>query len=384
MAVTFSGGGYAGVTINIIQPTPPGYYLWSWGYNSYGQIGDGTSGTGTHKSTPVQIGTQSNWLSIAAGSYHKISVKTDGTLWTWGYNPSGALGLSDTANRSSPVQVGALTNWSSNADSFDGGGFHTLAVKTDGTLWGWGNNYRGVLGLGDESNRLSPVQVGALTNWLKVSGGGYRTSLAIKTNNTLWTWGRGDYGRLGLGDTTNRSSPTQVGALTNWSTVSAGQYHMAAVKTDGTLWTAGSNFYGELGNGTSGNGTEKSSPVQVGSLTNWSSVSSGSYINLAVKTDGTLWSWGFNTQGQLGDGSTVDKSSPVQVGALTNWSRSSAGYSSAAIKTDGTIWTWGDAGFGVLGLGNTTNRSSPTQVGALNVWTTIFHTAYATAAIGYY
>jgi alpha-tubulin suppressor-like RCC1 family protein len=88
MAVTFSGGGYAGVTINIIQPTPPGYYLWSWGYNSYGQIGDGTSGAGTNKSTPVQIGTQSNWLSIAAGSYHKISVKTDGTLWTWGITPA--------------------------------------------------------------------------------------------------------------------------------------------------------------------------------------------------------------------------------------------------------------------------------------------------------
>ena len=382
MAVTFSGGGYAGVTINIIQPTPPGYYLWSWGSNSYAQVGDGTT---INKSTPVQIGALSNWLRVAAGGYHKISVKTDGTLWTWGYGVHGILGLGNTTSYSSPKQVGALTNWAGNADSFDGGGYHTAAVKTDGTLWTWGNNYKGALGLGDESNRDSPVQVGSLTNWLKVSAGNYRTVHAIKTNGTMWGWGKNTYGQLGQGNTTDRSSPVQVGALTTWSTVSAGPYHLAAIKTDGTLWTTGSNFYGELGQGDT---THRSSPVQVGSLTNWSKVSAGNYYHMAIKTDGTMWSWGYNAQGQLGLGNTTDRSSPVQVGALTNWENVYSGpYFTLAIKTDGTLWSWGDTyqSTGNLGLGDTLDRSSPTQVGSLSAWTNAAAgTFYHSAAIAYY
>jgi alpha-tubulin suppressor-like RCC1 family protein len=226
------------------------------------------------------------------------------------------------------------------------------------------------LGLGNTTNYSSPKQVGALTNWLNISASSYGC-MATKTDGTLWAWGGNSYGRLGLGDKTNRNSPVQVGAGTTWSTVSAKNYYGAAIKTDGTLWTWGYNYYGTLGIGST---TNRSSPVQVGSLTNWSVihiVTNGTM--LAVKTDGTLWGWGNSGNGQLGlSAAPVSYSSPKQIGALTTWQNVSGGAAnSSAIKTDGTVWTWGNNAQGQLGLGNTTSYSSPKQVGALTTWAAI-------------
>jgi hypothetical protein len=193
--------------------------------------------------------------------------------------------------------------------------YHVVATKNDGTLWAWGNNNFGQLGINSISNYSSPKQVGALTNWLNIAGGQYHV-VATKTDGTLWAWGTGTYGVLGLGTQTNYSSPKQVGAMTNWSKPSAYTYASAAVKTDGTLWAWGDNRAGELG---LGNITAYSSPKQVGALTDWSVVYRGNSTTFAIKTDGTLWSWGSNTQGQLGLGNTTAYSSPKQVGALTNW-----------------------------------------------------------------
>jgi alpha-tubulin suppressor-like RCC1 family protein len=192
------------------------------------------------------------------------------------------------------------------------------------------------------------------------------------------------YGSLGQGNTTSMSSPVQVGALTTWLNVSAA-YHSSAVKTDGTLWSWGFNTYGNLGLGNSGSTTHRSSPTQVGALTTWSSiqVNSGGAHAMAMATDGTLWSWGYNTNGQLGDGTTISKSSPVQVGALTTWSSIGVGGShSVAIKTNNTIWAWGYNGYGQLGLGNTTDRSSPVQIGTLTAWANVSAVANHTLAIG--
>ena len=162
-------------------------------------------------------------------------------LWSWGSNYYGKLGLGDTASRSSPVQVGTTSTWSS--VEYNRGGTHTLATKTDGTLWAWGENFSGQLGLANTTNRSSPVQVGALTTWSKVCCGLYNTA-AIKTDGTLWTWGNNRGGQLGIGNIVYKSSPVQVGALTTWSKVSCGKAVTAAIKTDGTLWTWGDNNYG--------------------------------------------------------------------------------------------------------------------------------------------
>jgi alpha-tubulin suppressor-like RCC1 family protein len=294
------------------------------------------------------------------------AIKTDGTLWTWGQNELGQLGQGTRGGFayyvSSPVQVGALTNWarmSASNNSF-------AAIKTDGTLWTWGDNDDGQLGLGDSAgfNRSAPAQVGSLTNWSKISSGSTFCT-AIKTDGSLWTWGSNNFGQLGRNNTIKLSSPVQLGSLT-WSEVSGGDRACAAIQTNGTLWAWGRNIYnGQLGQNDQIN---RSSPVQIGSLTTWSKVHMGNSFCTAIKTDGSLWAWGQNNYGQLGNNSVIYRSSPVQVGSLTTWSQTSAGQSCAAIKTDGTLWTWGYNGSGQLGQNNTTNLSSPVQVGSLTTW----------------
>ena len=241
-------------------------------------------------------------------------MNSDGTLWASGTNNFGQLGQGHTTNRSSPVQIGALTTW---AEVCGGEQNMAMAVKTDGTLWSWGANSAGQLGLGNTTNYSSPKQVGALATWSKVTAIG-SASLSLKTDGTLWAWGYNAQGQLGQGNTTNTSSPVQVGGLTNWSAIanSVGG-SVFALKTDGTLWAWGGNPYGELG---TNNTTYYSSPVQIGALTTWSKVAGGSRTGQAIKTDGTLWTWGRNASGQLGQGNTTDYSSPVQIGALTTWS----------------------------------------------------------------
>ena len=341
--------------------------LWSWGTNLNATLGLGDS---VHRSSPVQVGTLTTWSEVATeGFYVAHAISSNGSLWTWGSgNVYGEIGLNGSpTGAATPVQIGALTNWSKISTT----GISVISLKTDGTIWTWGQNGNGELGLGDRTHRSSPTQVGSLTNWSKVYAAGPATSasgnmLAVKTDGTLWAWGVNTSGQLGLGDTTSRSSPVQVGALTNWKEVSGGNGFSIAIKTDGTLWAWGSGGFGSLG---LGNTTSVSSPVQVGSLTDWNKISSYKYHTLAIKTDGTMWSWGYNFYGSLGLGDRVHRSSPVQVGALTNWKEISTGEdTSAAIKTDGTLWTWGDNTRGVLGLGDTTGRSSPVQVGSLTNW----------------
>jgi alpha-tubulin suppressor-like RCC1 family protein len=333
--------------------------LYSWGLGSQGRLGQNST---TTLSSPVQVGSLTNWMTVSSGKNGCVAVKTDGTLWSWGYNNVGQLGLNDRVDKSSPVQIGSLTTWLQASAGYS----LCAAVKTDGTLWAWGSNDFGQLGQNHTDPRSSPVQVGALTNWSSVKTGGYFCA-AIKTNGTLWSWGRAVRGRLGLGNETYISSPVQVGALTNWALVSTGYDFCGAVKTDGTLWTWGSGNFGKLGQN---NTNYRSSPVQVGALTNWSSVSTGGAFCVAVKTNNTLWSWGAGFNGRLGQNSTTTLSSPVQIGALTDWASASAQFTSfcAAIKTNGTLWSWGENSSGQLGQNNITEQSSPVQVGALTSW----------------
>ena len=331
--------------------------LWSCGYNTNGELGDNTI---THRSSPVQtIAGGTSWKQVAFSNNHTAAIKTDGTLWTWGYNLYGHLGDNSVTYKSSPVQtVAGGTNWKQVAC----GSSNTAAIKTDGTLWMWGNNSNGSIGDNSTTHKSSPVQtIAGGTNWKQVSSGSVCTA-AIKTDGTLWTWGVNQYGQLGDNSITQKSSPAQtIAGGTNWKQVSCGQFHMAAIKTDGTLWTWGINTRGQLGDNST---TYKSSPVQtIAGGTNWKQVSCGGMNTTAIKTDGTLWTWGYNNFGQLGDNSITQKSSPAQtIAGGTNWKQVSCGqFHMAAIKTDGTLWTWGINTRGQLGDNSVTGRSSPVQ-----------------------
>ena len=355
-----SGGHYSAIA------TKTNGTIWTWGRNQYGQIGDNSL---INRSSPVQVGAYNPWSLVAAGAYHNIATKADGTLWSFGYGVQGQLGHNNILRRSSPVQVGTDTNWSQIAGGLSGGFIHSIATKTNGTLWSFGANNVGQLGNNTVVYRSSPVQIGSGTDWYEVACGRDRT-LSIKTNGTLWAWGRGNtYGTLGDSSLADRSSPVQIGADTNWSQISAGEYHNISSKTDGTLWAWGSNSQGQIGDNT---GIFRSSPVQIGADTNWNQVAGGHLHTIATKTNGTIWTWGGNDYGNLGNNTVLRRSSPVQVGALTTWYNVAANQNfTVATKTDGTIWTWGNNVSGQLGQSDVILRSSPVQVGILATWSKI-------------
>jgi alpha-tubulin suppressor-like RCC1 family protein len=254
------------------------------------------------------------------------------------------------------------------------GRLHTIALKANGTLWSWGENQNGSLGVGDTTDRLTPVRVGSQSDWARIAAG-YTRSFAINTNGTLWGFGGNTSGSLGTGVGSGRyETPVQIGSSSDWSQVSTSPNgnHSAGIRADGTLWTWGTNASGELGLGTT---TDKYVPTQVANLNTWLEIECGWNHTLAIKSDGSLWAWGNNGDGQLGLGDTKGRLSPVQVGIATDWYRVVGGIRhSLAIKTDGTLWAWGDNSKGQLGIPGG-GRLTPTRVGTDIGWKAIRATA---------
>ena len=311
--------------------------LWAWGINTQGEMGIGNVSPGYY-SSPVQI-PGSTWQCTSSTYLSRIASKTDGTLWSWGRNGNGQLGLNaaSPAQKSSPTQIGTETTWTGTKETMSGGRYVFGGIKTDGTLWMWGTNDHGNLGQNQGPSQLgaasSPIQIPG-TTWSKISCGQHG-NLALKTNGTLWAWGKNNTGQLGQNDKVQKSSPVQVPGTT-WAFVESGNYSNGAIKTDGTLYTWGYAFNGMLGHN-QGPGGHKSSPVQIPGT--WSKISMGEKVSIASKTDGTLWSWGGGENGALGVPSLGEgsRSSPVQVPG-TEWTGNVeiSGRSVFAIQEDHT------------------------------------------------
>ena len=309
------------------------------------------------------------WKSIASGENHTIAIKTDGTLWAWGNNEYGELGNNSTIESHIPIQIGTDNKWKSVSCFAES--LFSIALKTDGTIWGWGHNSWGQLATVFTGNDfLVPYQIISSNDWESIYTGD-TCVIAKKTNGTLWGWGENSYGQLGIGTTSSSvPTPVQIGTNTDWKVISTGDDQVLAIKNNGTLWAWGNNLYGMIGNNST---TEVHSPIQIGTDINWKTISSGDRHSLAIKTDGTLWAWGYNYHHCLGDGTTIQRLMPIQIGTDNDWKIVVAGVDvSFAIKNNGSLWSWGANLSGELGNGQTTIEvSSPAQITNFYDWKSI-------------
>ena len=355
-----------------------GYDLYSWGDNTQGALGINVydNSNDYYRSSPAQV-PGSTWTSVFSAYKRAFGIKSDGTLWAWGNGgdgPKGQLAQNDAITYSSPVQIPGTT-WHSVSSAQESG----MATKTDGTLWAWGDNEYGALGQNNLAEYSSPVQVPG-TTWASAQMC-WNFAAAIKTDGTLWAFGYNNYGQLGQNNRTHYSSPVQIPGTT-WRNVDGGPGFMAATKTDNTIWSIGENHVGQLGDNTI---VTRSSPVQLPGTT-WKDLWSGGYCTAAIKTDGTLWSWGTNGNGVLAQNNLVQYSSPVQIPG-TSWSTVTGNQATRyATKTNGELWVWGWNERGQLGQNTggpspAHSKSSPTQVPGTN-WVTTPYKWNASGARG--
>jgi alpha-tubulin suppressor-like RCC1 family protein len=350
--------------------------VWAWGENTYGQIGDGSSGFSNDRFTPVKVSGLPKIKAIAASGEHSMALTEDGRVYAWGENGSGVLGDGSYDDRSSPVEVRGLYNIIAIAS----GGYFSMALSSDGSVWTWGDNSHGQLGNGGTVDSLTPVKVSGLYDITSISAGG-AYAMAIRGDGTLWVWGSNTYGQLGNGVSWTRSQPAAISSLSQIKTVhndygsgftaikqdgsfytwGNGQANIESVdvpedvkdicgdsfftvilKNDGSVWTKGSNYSGQLGVGMSIRHSDVFVQVPINDV---KAISAGDDFVVALKNDGTLWSWGDNYFSQLGYETDDEFSAaPCQIPGLEGVTSIHSDYdSTVAIKNDGTVWSWGDS-----------------------------------------
>jgi|HigsolmetaAR203D_1030402.scaffolds.fasta_scaffold00989_6 alpha-tubulin suppressor-like RCC1 family protein len=344
----------AGINSLFIKPDGT---LWAAGPNgASGQLGDGT-GVIKKQITPVKI-LDNVKVVESGGSQNNIAIKNDGTVWAWGDNSYGQVGVSPNVSSKvlSPSQVPNLMD----VKAVDTGATFSVALRTDGSVWTWGSNEGGTLGVPDIATyTYNPVQVTSLTGVQSISSGKEHT-IALKEDGTVWTWGRNTYGQLGVGQDVDASkTPVQVPGLVDVKAISAGYLYSVALKNDGTVWVWGRSL--DIFGVDSGS---IFTPVKIEGLEDVVHIEAGGNHTFAKKSDETVWAWGNNGVGQFGNGNTTSSRTPIQIEELTGFESLSAGVNfSLGVKSDNTVWAWGMNQSGQLGIGSTAQyKTTPVQV----------------------
>jgi len=338
--------------------------LYGFGTNQFGELGNGTTSATPSLSPTPAAALPGTIVQLATGLRSSAALLADGSLWTWGQDNVGQLGYGTNGGLvTTPTRVPGLSGVIQVALSDEGSGY---AVESDGSVWAWGDNSNGQLGNGSTTSTSTPVRVPLLTGIREVAAGGYY-ALARTSDGNVWSWGLNSHGELGDGTTLNESLPEPVPGLAGIGQVASGGAESFAVRADGTLYSWGSNNFGQLGNGTT---MDSHSPAAVPGLSGVTQVASGGMATLALAGPQMgVWAWGDNFCGELGDGTTTSTSLPEPIG-LTGVTRIVGGSAfpiqtfSAAIRSDGTLWTWGCDPFGQLGHSGATGRV-PRQVTSL-------------------
>jgi alpha-tubulin suppressor-like RCC1 family protein len=361
----------------------------TFGLSNYGQSGLGFVDSNAHPN-PTQIAAITSAVQLAAGTYHVLALKSDGSVWSWGSNAYGELGVPQTGTCSSfcistpgPVTGLAGIGFLKNIKAIAAGDDFSLALLKSGIVVGWGRNDSGQLGRGTTDSNLNdvPVAVHTITNAVTLAAMGDH-AMALTSDGRVFAWGYNYYGETGDGTFINNTPvPTQVRSLPPIKAIATGYYHDLALGTNGIVYAWGYGYYGELGNNTPPvyNCTtcynSYAIPTQVANLTGVKAIAAGYYHSLAIKTDGTVWAWGYNSSGQLGIGpnsSFYSYNAPVQVvgtggtgTTLQNAAAIAAGWNhSLVVLTDGSVVAFGDNGYGDLGNASLSGASFiPAQVG---------------------
>lgn len=332
--------------------------LWGWGQNG-NKLGLGL-GNLVDQNLPTQIGTANDWATVSAGNVHSLAVKTNGTLWTWGNGQFGQLG-NGVFNSATPnvTQVGTATDWL----TVSAGNRFSLAIKTTGTLWAWGLNNVGQLGINNVINQNLPVQVGVSSNWLKIDAGDQH-SLAIDATGFVYAWGDNTFGQFGNGTNTSSLFPILVSSSNTWSEVSAGLDHSLFLNSFGFLFSSGNNSNGQLCNGTYTPSNMMTPATNTGAQFQYIAISAGGGHSLVIDNSNMLWSSGLNTQGQLGLGNNTNINILSLVSTTNTYFAISAGSShSIATETTTALWSTGRGMEGQLGIGTNSANNTLQPIG---------------------